>query len=78
MRLTVIIERQGVPYWTRLIQELQNAGVTLDEIAAEIGISLRMVCYLKATSCDPRHSVGEKLKELHARKVPHETVQSPS
>jgi len=64
--------------WPRMIDELQEVGVTLERIADALGISVRMVCYLKATGCDPKHSTGERLKELHAKHVPHGTVQSIS
>lgn len=65
--------------WRKLIEDLQAYGVTLEDIAGELGISVRMVCYYKEDpDCEPKHSVGEKLKALHARCVPRETAQQIS
>jgi hypothetical protein len=64
--------------WGKMIDALQLAGVTLERISEELGISTRMVCYLKATDCDPRYSTGERLKALYEKHVPQETSQSIS
>lgn len=61
-----------------MIYELQMAGVTLERIAEGLGMSVRMVCYLKATGAEPRHAVGEKLKEMHTKHVSRGTVQTIS
>lgn len=61
--------------WPRLIAELQARGVTLEQIAEAVGITVRMVSYLKATGADPRHSVGQRLFELHRLKCSTENME---
>lgn len=59
--------------WAKLINELQSRHVTLERIASECKISLRMVSYLKSGDFEPSFGVGMRLVELHRKYVPRET-----
>lgn len=48
------------------IQRLQDRGITLEQIAEALDMSLRMICHMKKKNCEPRWSKALKLVELNA------------
>lgn len=48
------------------IQCLQDRGITLEKIAEAMGLSVRMVCHMKAKNLEPRWSQALKLVELNS------------
>lgn len=48
------------------IQRLQDRGITLANIAEAMGLSVRMVCHMKAHNNEPRWSKALILVELNA------------
>lgn len=55
-------------YWARLIQELQNIGITLEKIAEELGVSDRQVSYWKSGQ-RPTGLIAIKLVRLHEGRI---------
>ena len=54
--------------WRTMIEALQRNGVTLETIAGELEISVRMVCYLKAEpNTMPKYDVGNRLIVLYSK-----------
>jgi len=62
----------------KYIQCLQDRGITLEQIAEALGLSLRMVCHMKAKNLEPRWSQALKLVELNALHCSTSTVQPSS
>ena len=48
------------------IQRLQDRGITVEQIAEAMDISVRMVYHMKKKNCEPRWSDALKLVELNA------------
>lgn len=54
--------------WGQMIEALQSERITLENIAEELQISVRMVCYLKAyPQTQPRYEVGHRLILLYSK-----------
>lgn len=58
--------------FARIIAELEAAGVTLHGIAKMTGCQFNQVKRWKAGR-EPKHSIGERLRAIHAEKVSRET-----
>lgn len=69
--LIIPVEVHPRPY----IQRLQDRGITAEQIAEAMDISVRMVFHMKAKNCEPRWSYALKLVELNALHCSTATVQ---
>lgn len=67
--MSTVLEPISIPetYPNRVyIEALQHRGVTLEQIAEALNLSVRMVNYIKKNDLEPRWSVKQTLIELYA------------
>ena len=62
-------------YPRNYIQRLQDRGITVDQIAESLNISVRMVFYMKVKNLEPRWSLALKMVEMNAKNCSTATAQ---
>ncbi len=67
--------------WGTMIEDLQESGSTLEQIAMECGCTIRTLSYLKRGERGRKRGVGyrlaDRLRTMHARRLPMRTPPGP-